>query len=110
MMRRPPYSLRHDGYLDRADNGFSNELDFRYPFEVLFLISFLSRENMNDPFSSELKGSPGFESVTTAYKNVLNSEADDVAGNRQQIPAGELELLFLTIFWAKSILCIKNEN
>jgi len=27
MMRRPPYSLRHDGFLDGADNGYSNEME-----------------------------------------------------------------------------------
>lgn len=29
MMRRPPYSLRRDGYDDNNDNGYANALDYR---------------------------------------------------------------------------------
>nr|CAD7408956.1 unnamed protein product [Timema cristinae] len=63
MMRRPPYSLRYN-FEDTnfADNGYSNELDFR--------------DSISDPYPQELKGSPGFESVTSAYKSVLIQEED----------------------------------
>nr|CAD7464034.1 unnamed protein product [Timema tahoe] len=63
MMRRPPYSLRYN-FEDTnfTENGYSNELDFR--------------DSISDPYPQELKGSPGFESVTSAYKSVLIQEED----------------------------------
>lgn len=70
MMRRPPYSLRHDGYDDSQDNGYANALDFR--------------DSMSEPFPPELKGSPGFEAVTTVYKNTLNADSEDNTGNNRQ--------------------------
>ncbi|KAL0270716.1 UNVERIFIED_CONTAM: hypothetical protein PYX00_008024 [Menopon gallinae] len=73
MMRRPHYSLRHDGYEDGGDN--FNVLDY----------------GMNEPFPPELKGSPGFESVTTVYKNALNTESDENAGNNRQSHPADAE-------------------
>ncbi|XP_063232582.1 acetylcholine receptor subunit beta-like 2 [Bacillus rossius redtenbacheri] len=63
MMRRPPYSLRYNSDGNHfCDNGYSNELDFR--------------DSISDPYPPELKGSPGFESVTSAYKSVLSQDEE----------------------------------
>lgn len=34
MMRRPPYSVRRDGYDDGNDNGYTNALDYRLEAEA----------------------------------------------------------------------------
>nr|AKV94623.1 nicotinic acetylcholine receptor alpha8 variant A [Periplaneta americana] len=63
MMRRPPYSSR-DNFDDTnfQDNGYTNEMDFR--------------DSISDPYPPELKGSPGFESVSTAYKTALSQDEE----------------------------------
>lgn len=42
------------------------------------------RDSMSEPFPPELKGSPGFEAVTTVYKNTLNADSEDNTGNNRQ--------------------------
>nr|QQH14664.1 nicotinic acetylcholine receptor alpha 8 subunit [Blattella germanica] len=63
MMRRPPYSSR-DNFDDTnfQDNGYTNDMDFR--------------DSISDPYPPELKGSPGFESVSTAYKTAISQEEE----------------------------------
>ncbi|KAJ9596228.1 hypothetical protein L9F63_027151, partial [Diploptera punctata] len=78
MMRRPPYSSR-DNFDDTnfQDNGYTNEMDFR--------------DSISDPYPPELKGSPGFESVSTAYKTALNQEEEA----RQHQPQSSGKVTFL---------------
>jgi hypothetical protein len=45
------------------------------------------RDSISDPYTSELKGSPGFESVSTAYKTVLSQ--DDESRQHQPHSSGE---------------------
>jgi hypothetical protein len=50
-------------------------------------VVFGSRDSISDPYASELKGSPGFESVSTAYKTVLSQ--DEEARQSQPHSSGE---------------------
>lgn len=54
---------------------------------LIYLPKFFCRDSMSEPYPPELKGSPGFESVNTVYKNALNAESDDNAGNNRQAHA-----------------------
>ena len=102
MMRRPPYSVRRDGYDDSGDNGYASALDYRYNyyfFRFFFITRdkssfpcFLHRDGIGEPFPPELKGSPEFESVTTVCKSTFGTESDDNLGTtfRHAQPSGTI--------------------
>jgi hypothetical protein len=49
-----------------------------------------SRDSISDPYPPEPKGSPGFESVSTAYKTALSQ--DEEARQNQPHSSGEPDL------------------
>ncbi|KAJ8878211.1 hypothetical protein PR048_018788 [Dryococelus australis] len=52
MMRRPPYSLRYSGEANHfCDNGYSNELDFRYVCTATPGLPFSPRARRTAPIS-----------------------------------------------------------
>lgn len=62
------------------------------------------RDSISEPFPPELKGSPGFESVTTVYKNALSNESDDNAGgNVRQAHASGTAVYFLFLAFSLNI-------
>ncbi|XP_049938330.1 acetylcholine receptor subunit beta-like 2 [Schistocerca serialis cubense] len=75
MMRRPPYSSR-DCIDDNnfIDNGYTNDMDFSE--------CSVCRDSISDPYPPDVKGSPGFESVATAYKSALNNHDDSCRQNQ----------------------------
>jgi hypothetical protein len=52
------------------------------------------RDSISDPYPSEFKDSPGFESVSTAYKTALSQDEEA----RQHQPHSSGESLFSALF------------